>query len=365
MLIAAQDDPRQGERSGLRALRLGLARAAAEVLDLPLAVIGATQTRCPQDGLADRIKADWLLILLDGEEGRVGALALDAATVTALAQFQTIGRVSETEAPTRDFTATDAAMTAPLVDAGLALASSLVQAQSDLHLFEGFRFGARAEDARSLLLALEADLFRVFSLTLDLEAGTRQGIAMLILPDAPRRAKETEQDRAPAPVPGPRLDQAAGSARARMRAVIGRLQVPLNTLTNLQVGEVLTLDQARLDQTELLDVQGRQVAIGRLGQSAGARALRLNEVFVISEQVDTREDAFSEGIDLKRPDTTAPRNLPDKLTKAAPDLLPANVAAGDAEEVDELAGLSPEEAAVEISQLAGLSLEDMSDDLAG
>lgn len=45
-LAAARQGSRDGARSVLRALRLALARAAADEAGLPLAVIGATQGRC-------------------------------------------------------------------------------------------------------------------------------------------------------------------------------------------------------------------------------------------------------------------------------------------------------------------------------
>ena len=109
-LAAASNGAQSGERTALRALRLGFARAAAAVCDLPLAVIGATQRRAGSDEVADYIGDDWLLLLLDGTDGQIGALLIDPDSIAALIQHQTMGAVSGGATGARPFTETDAAM---------------------------------------------------------------------------------------------------------------------------------------------------------------------------------------------------------------------------------------------------------------
>ena len=93
-LAAASSGTQSGERTALRALRLGFARAAATVFDLPLAVIGTTQRRADTDDVADHIRDDWLLLLLDGADGQIGAMLFCPDSIAALIQHQTMGAVS-------------------------------------------------------------------------------------------------------------------------------------------------------------------------------------------------------------------------------------------------------------------------------
>lgn len=139
----------------LRALRVATARTAADVFDLSLSVIGATQTWCQQGDLARHLDATRLLILLDGPEAATGALAVDRAVVGALIQQQTMGKVLGGSSGTRPFTSTDAALAAPLIDAMLTGAHELCDRQEDRDCLVGFRYGARSDDLHSLLLALD------------------------------------------------------------------------------------------------------------------------------------------------------------------------------------------------------------------
>ena len=57
-MAAGQEGTQPGGRPALRALRLGLARAARDLFELPLAVIGATQARLGQSALEGHLDGD-------------------------------------------------------------------------------------------------------------------------------------------------------------------------------------------------------------------------------------------------------------------------------------------------------------------
>ena len=92
-----------GERPASRALRLALARDAASLFDLPLAVIGTVQGR-PGNNALTQLVPESNLLLLDGHDGQVGAAALDMALVEALIQQQTMGTISARPGEPRAFT---------------------------------------------------------------------------------------------------------------------------------------------------------------------------------------------------------------------------------------------------------------------
>ena len=345
---------------------------AKTLYDLPLAVIGAKQARCEQDGAGAYLADDRLLVLLDGADGLAGAVSLDGSCVAALIQQQTMGNVTGNAVSDRAFTGTDAALAEPLIETLLAQAADLADAPEDQRCLSGFRFGARVEDVRSLVLALEADRFRVFDLTVDIAEGTMQGMISLLLPDIPPEPVGKGKRDATEIPPGPRLDQAFGVMRADLTATICRLRIPLTELAAMQPGDVLPLMRERLEETELVAINGQSVAAGRLGQINGLRALRLNETGTIPDAPEhSSESGFASRVVVQEP-AEDPLTLADAvvenkqeasdttgflaLTDARED--GASTMVQEGKENDLLDRMTPEEAAAEISQLAGLGSED-------
>jgi flagellar motor switch protein FliM len=338
-LARARDGAANGARSIQQALRLAVARTASKQLDLPLAAIGVEQARSDLDGLAKLLPDDALLVLMDGPEALTGAVCLDLALTSALVQQQIIGRVSEKPAPERPFTDTDAAMVAPFLEAALDLAAELAQLKADRACLARYRYGARAEDPRNLMLALEADRFRVFDLSVDIGAGLHKGRLMLVLPE-PKMA-----DVEP-PLPGEKssvMGETALELTAELQVVLTRLTVPLARLAGMKPGEQLVLPFFRLDRTELVNIEGNAVALCHLGQAGGVRAIRINETLDVARLPhETTETGFAPH--------PAPAGFPDDAAAR----LPAVLHDEDDEDDAAFSRMSPEEAAAEISQLAGL-----------
>ncbi|WP_170604820.1 FliM/FliN family flagellar motor switch protein [Ruegeria arenilitoris] len=273
-LSTGQDNAARGNRSVLRALRLACAREAEDKFNLSLTVIGAKQaTRMPSE-LCKSVQDDWLLLLVDSDNTGPAAFCLDPGCVSAILQKQTIGEVLANPPQSRVFTDTDAAMTSPLAEGVLRRAKELVDAPTDVSSLSGLEFSARAKDLRSLTLALIDASYRVFDLTGELAGGARQGHVCVVLPET----TVTEDAEAVESVDnGPNLDQAAGVIRAELQSVICRMSLPLAELSNLQIGDVVPLNGVRLDHTEITTIDRTRIAVGRLGQSGGMRAIRINE----------------------------------------------------------------------------------------
>ena len=366
-LDAGRNGAPSGARSALRALRLGLARAGRDTFDLSVAVIGAKQDRIAQESAADHLSDDHLLVLLDGPHGEVGALSLDQSCLAALIQQQTMGQVNGTDPDQRRFTGTDAAMAAPLIDAMIEGAAGLAEQSRDQRCLAGFRFGARARDARSVALALEADRMRLFTLTADFSGGVRQGQIKLLLPDTPvADATDKESDG------NHGMARAVAGARASLSVVVDRLRVALADLSALQVGDAVALPGIRLNQADLVAINGEAVGVVRLGQSGGFRAIRFNETLAPAPAEQTPGGASFEPGALPQPSPQdavpdADTNMPGLIDAAVTWLddgddpeggQTARVAPDAADDDEPLPRMSPEDAAAEISQLAGLPLDD-------
>ncbi|MFD2739907.1 FliM/FliN family flagellar motor C-terminal domain-containing protein [Sulfitobacter aestuarii] len=303
-----------------KALRLSLAKSAEALLGVAMAAIGITSEARRGEDFGDLFEAADLMLLLDGPEGRRGAALLAPALVGGLIQQQCMGKVLEAEkdAP-RPMTATDAAICAPLLDRLFETAAELLSDAPEAALLDGLRFGAHVGDARLLQLALEAPEYRLVRITVDLAAGQRQGVLSLLLPLTPPAAAPgsapAEAETAGAAAPGPVLGEVAMGLRAELDIALTRLSLPLQQISALKPGDVLSLGSARFDAVEVLTITGKQLATGRLGQVGGQRALRL-----------TPAAAKDTGPQRRREDRGAlQQEEPDRLG-AAPEMETAGVA---------------------------------------
>lgn len=350
-LALAQDVRAGSARSVLRAMRLALARVAAETTGLTMSVIGATQSRKVQDDLADGLAPERLFVLLAAEDGRLGAASLDSACVGAVIQQQTMGHVSGDGAGSRRFTDTDAAMVTPLLDAFLPRALELCDAPADRECLSGFRFVARMPDLRKLTLSLEAAAYRQFDLTVEISGGRMQGHITLILPDGGAVATPETVSREAGQEPA--LGEALDVIRAELTAVISRIRLPLSAIASMRPGDVLPLRSASLEHTEVLGIDGGQVSMARLGRSGGMLAVRLNEKLPEPDILDAaagRQASAGDG----PPQTSG--NAPGAHLPAVQDIVTnrggtaGEIGYGELEPLD----LSPDQAAAEISALAGI-----------
>jgi flagellar motor switch protein FliM len=334
--------------SPLRALRLATEKAADESFSLVLSVQTIARSEADHAGLLEQIPDGVLLMLLDGPDGRVGVMTLDAALLAALIEMQTVGQVLARPQRDRPLTRTDAAMAAPLVDGVLLRMSQHLADHPDRHWACGYRFGAMIEDRRSLGLALGAPDYHVFRLPLDIADGVRAGELMLALP---QHAEPGDPVGASAQgEASPHLQLRVLEAPVRLDAVLCRLSLPLADIGRLAVGDVLALPADVLREIAIEGVGRRRVATARLGKLDGMRALCLTMPGLAGT---ARNDAGSETapdtqMAGRGPATTASRTAERQaaVPQAGPSRADTSVAAEALSEYDEVNampdGLDPE-----------------------
>jgi flagellar motor switch protein FliM len=247
-----------------RALRLSVAKAADDTLDMAMAALSLRTQEVTGPDLLELFDDTSLLMLLDGPQRRRAAVIMDPALVGALIQQQTMGRVvHDVGGEARAMTGTDAAICAPFLDAILERAAKLPEAAADR---QGYKFGAQAEDARLLHLAMEAPLYHVIHLDSDVERGSRQGKILLCMP-VPDPSTDIEDadasgaEEAGANLTKPKLTlaQTVPMLQVELSLVLLRLKLPLHRVSGLNVGDVLSLDGASfdaLDDTIVARAQG-------------------------------------------------------------------------------------------------------------
>jgi flagellar motor switch/type III secretory pathway protein FliN len=266
-----------------RALRLSIAKVADDVFDMAMATIGLRTQEVAGPDLISLFDDASLLLLLDGPQKRRAGVVIDPVLVGALIQQQTMGRVLPvTDDTPRTMTTTDAAICAPFLDAILERAEVLPETEADRRMVKGYRFGARAEDARLLHLSMDAASYLVIHLEIDVERGSRQGKMMLCMPiiassraddDVDAFGLEADKNKQARPVKD--LSDTVPALPVELSLVLSRFRMPLNRITALEVGAVLPLGAARFDAVDIRTKEGRKVGTGTLGQLNGQRAVRV------------------------------------------------------------------------------------------
>ncbi|WP_170435197.1 FliM/FliN family flagellar motor C-terminal domain-containing protein [Ruegeria arenilitoris] len=344
-LSAGQEGAGSKSRALLRALRLAIARAAVERFKLSASVIGAKQARRCQEVVTSGLEDGQLFLLFATKEGRVASVVLDVGLVSAVIQKQTMGEVFPDLPQPRALTDTDAAMVVPLVEDMLERARKLVDDQSDAARLNGYEFASRAVDRRTLSLALVEDGYDAFEFKVELEGGVRQGTVLILLPEiSVAEGQDGHADLEPLKT----LSQAAGVVRAELNAVICRMHLPLTTLSELGIGDLLPLAGARLDRIDIAAIDRTQATTGRLGQCGGQRAVRINEF--LQPPAPTRPEAQS-FVEHKRRD--APAETAD-FDLSRQDAVAQDRSHAQSAVDEDFAQASTDRLASEISELAGL-----------
>ncbi|QYK39992.1 MAG: FliM/FliN family flagellar motor switch protein [Paracoccaceae bacterium] len=277
--IGASAPPAAAGRGAEAQWPLALARAAQGAGGLDL-VAGD-----PRGGVAslaevlDLLPERGLIMVLQGPGGATGIMALDPAVLAALVERQTLGRVTARAVAPRRPTRTDAAIAAGLVDGALAALDAALEEDGDRVWAAGFRSSVHLEDARPLGLLLEDASFRLLRVEASLGGGAKSGAVVLALPAAGRGSapppRSAAGDAAAAMVFRAALAEQVMGAGATLEAVIARVTLPLSQVMALAPGEVLRLGAAAIDRIDLEGPDGLRVAGGRMGQTRGMRALRI------------------------------------------------------------------------------------------
>ncbi len=275
MATAGREERQARVMTLAKALRLTLAKVADALMELPIAVIGAVVDKVDGEAVEPQLNDDALLMLLDGPDGRAGAAVFDPIVVGGLIQQQTMGVVLADSGVARVMTRTDAAICAPLIDMLLEKTCPVLEDPEDAALLDGFRFGAKAEDARTLAMALDAQDYTLIRLTVDIARGARQGEITLVLPpsdtrDADLDEVETEDESGDAPT----MTDTVMGLNTDLNMIVCSLHLPLNALQALAVGDELPLTPAAFPNVQITTNTGRVVGRGVVGHVDGVRAVK-------------------------------------------------------------------------------------------
>ncbi len=252
-----------------RALGRALSIAADALWGVGLAASQSKDETLSADRAVRRIGDDDLLIILENDSGPCGLAAFGRDVVTGLIEVQTLGKVTRFPTDDRPYTPTDAAMMAPLLDAGLPRFASMLAGQPEMAHLNGYRFGAMVEDAQTAGLALDAEQYHATRFDVSLAQDTRSGQVLFLFPEPPK-----PDDTGKLQNTG-KHEGVLKLVPARMQLVLTRIHIPLDKVQALRPGDVLPISAQAMSSACLVGAGGHVVARGKLGQMNGMRAVRI------------------------------------------------------------------------------------------
>ena len=280
----------QAETRGMgpqKALRLATARAGHDMGELVASLAGCTQNRVGLEQIAAAIDGPQLVFLTNSPQASHGLAVIDATIVSGVVEHLTTGRVVSTPPEQRDPSRTDAIMLADLLDRILAAMDEELAASAQVPAITGFRSLAILDDARAVSMALEDVPYRRFDLSIDLAEGAKTGEIWLFFPN---------------PVPASSGDSAQHSRNwqeawqthvdripARVEAILHKFAMPLDQLRDLEVGSLIPVPVEQVGAVRLTGTDRNAVAIGKLGQARGYRAVRINSQVQLQRARTTAE----------------------------------------------------------------------------
>lgn len=301
----AAPDPR-ARPSGLEpALTRALGKAGAPYDGLALTVrAAAPKWDQPLPDVLAALPEGGLICLLEGGQDHRALCVLDRATVDALIEVQTTGRVDKGPGLARAPTRIDAALTRDFVGLFLAAFAGELAGVAGIDWPLSLTYGTHLADPRGLDLLLPDQPCHLFAATLDMGQGAKTGQVLLAVPVVGGEMSAPVPDSA-APGWGPPWHQIVLAAPSRLEAVLLRQPMPLSRIEGLQVGDTLPFDKAALADLSICDAKGRPLFKARLGRSGGHRAVRL-----------------STGAGLRPAPASRPEVAPPPSNAAPPDRVP-------------------------------------------
>jgi flagellar motor switch protein FliM len=272
----------ESAKSPTRQMRRALGRAADNAVGLSASVLGISEDVMDAESLIEKGPEGWVVLgLRSGDAAGFSWLFLvDQPMRSALIEMQTMGSLLPLAQAQRPVTRTDAVMSVPFAANLLAELGEVDFGAPDVNL-ASYDIGP-VENLRTAGLVMMQGSYRVWRVSVQLGGGEAQGEMLIAL-----RPKEAN---VPKPVVNTNtwsknLHNALGDAPADLDAVLSKMTLPIGMIEAFEVGQVLQLAGTTVGSVTLTGPGGEKVSTARLGQVAGKRAVRIEDV-----QIDMQDD---------------------------------------------------------------------------
>jgi len=284
MIESSRQDGAGRAGPAARAFGMAAAEAALEDAGLSVAAAGFAEDVLGPAGLEPLIAGGRLVMrLAKAGSGEPGLAALDPGLLSALIEMTTTGRLRRAPPPGEDGprppTPTDAAIAEGFV--ARFLAGLAARAAGGAPVPAGWTAAGLLLRDRPLELVLPDLPYRACRLQLSVgPEGGRQGEILIAVPrggtaEGALPGGRRDLPRTAGPLWDARLAELAARAEARLDAVLWRGPMPLAAVADLRPGSAIPIPPDALKAVRMQTLDGRIAMTGRLGQSAGFRALRV------------------------------------------------------------------------------------------
>ena len=210
------------------------------------------------------------------------ALVCDLQMVSALVEVQTLGQAQARPAAPRVLTATNAALTQPLLAGVSRRMAGLLPA--DAAALPPLTPVKRMPDMRALVLEMGTGGYQLWRCSCALGHERCAEFALLLPAAEPPAAAQLPDRKQAVPTPAPACGASCAPTTGQglldvpvsLGVALCRVPVPLGQLRALALGDVVALPPGVLGQAWVYSDTGQVVATGTLGRMHGARALRLH-----------------------------------------------------------------------------------------
>ena len=223
-----------------------------------------------------------MIATLNGPGQAIGLVALDTGSLSALVEQLTMGRVLQADPEDRRATRTDAALLSDWVEEVLAgMVGELIEAAEDpvaairaAAPFDGYRFGNLIQDPRPLALMLEDVAYHALDISLGFGEVARAGRLFVALVEKPALSAPVD-DALRQETWRADMAETLSLAQAELTAVLHRTELPIGKLRVLAPGDLISIPVTAIGEVRMEATDETCVALARLGQSMGQRAVRL------------------------------------------------------------------------------------------
>lgn len=257
--------------SSQRAWRQVLPVSAEETMGLVAAVRGVEDVVSPLATALDAWQDADLHMLLRSPDGRHGLAVVEAPILSAMIECLTRGLVAGASDTSRPPTDIDAAVIGPVLNRWMTDHIRLLEEAGLPVAFAGYRAAERLEEARAAELALEDGDFQVTRIALDLDNGKRNGATIFYLPVRVSRSPDSAGKGARSNA----LLALVEDQTTELHAILLRRRMSLAEVRALKPGDLIDMPRDQLTRVRIEGTDGSLIARAKLGQSQGARALRL------------------------------------------------------------------------------------------
>ncbi|MGI9393860.1 MAG: FliM/FliN family flagellar motor switch protein [Boseongicola sp.] len=252
-------------------LAVALPRTADELLDLQVEIQSVSFGLLDQSGVVATLNESDLICRMSGVGLGAGLIIVDNQFLAALIEFQTLGKVSGSPPAERSPTNTDVTFVSDILDQWLSDMARLGsdQGPAEVLLPTGYARDAGRLDLRAVELALDPGQYRSLTITVDFGEKAKLGKISIYTPKVAASGAKTLDATL-----GCQLKTHLLDAPVEMTAVLAREPLSLEEITNLRAGDVFPLPEAQLQSVRLEVEGGELIAMARLGQAGGKRAVR-------------------------------------------------------------------------------------------